>query len=240
MNEKKRSGIGLLLLAFAALTACATGPAPVSAPMPRSVLLAPTGVEGRLAGLKDGVPTVHKLIGQVLFEQDVQVGTVSSEELAAIWEIASRGLTAESVSRDPEHARDMAVDAVVDALRARGSRFDALLVPYLVVRNGSINGTSVWWDGVRRQVPVDAAHRHDVLMPMRRGMRTPCISLRVVAYDAHGSRLFERTGGLEVANRLTIANSGSYGSWSARDDLFQDPEALRRGVQVALRPFLRN
>ena len=172
MNAKKRSGLGLLFLGFAALGGCATGPAPVSAPMPRSILLAPTAVEGRLAGqLEAGVPTVHKLIGQVLWEQDVQVGTLSSEELAAIWEIASRSVALEDAARDPERTRDLAVDAVVDTLRAKGSRFDALVIPYLVVRNGSINGTSVWWDGVRRQLPVDAPHRHNVLMPMRRGLR---------------------------------------------------------------------
>ena len=41
-----------------------------------------------------------------------------------------------------------------------------------------------------------------------------------------------------LAGRLQLSHGS--GTWDERDDLFQDPKALRQGVQVALGPFLRN
>ena len=93
MNRKNRIGCGLALGVWLALLAgCATAPEPTPPPKPRSVLLAPTGYDERLASrLEAGAPAVHKLIGQVLWEQDVQVGTLPDTDFAGLWSAASRG-----------------------------------------------------------------------------------------------------------------------------------------------------
>ena len=246
MAEEKKKG-WILWLGLAAvlglLAGCATAPEPADTAKPRSVLLAPTLIDARLgSGLEIGAPAVHRLIAQVLWEQDVQVGTLEGEQFDAIWDSAIRGVslppaTEENATRT---RYDVAFDAVVGALRERGDRFDALLISSLVVRPGSINGGSVWWDGVRRGLPVDARGPYDMLPSFRRGAKTPCVSLRVIAYDANGTRLFERVGGLEVANRISFEGEAGGGHWSKREDLFRDDKALRQGVQLALGPFLRN
>jgi hypothetical protein len=242
MNKKNRMGRGLLVLSLglAVLAGCATAPEPAPPPKPRSVLLAPTRFDERLANrLEAGAQAVHRLIGQVLWEQDVQVGTLPLTDFAGLWDAAREGVPAlAGAAQDPDARYDATVGAMVGALRTRGARFDALVIPYLTVRPGAVNGHSVMWDGVTRRLPLETRHRADVLLPVRRGIATPCTSLRVIAYDAAGHRLFERVGGLEVANRLSL--DGGTGTWGERDDLFQDPKALRQGVQVALGPFLRN
>jgi hypothetical protein len=223
------------------LVGCATSPE-ASIPRPRSVMLAPTAVDTRLAArLEPGAPEIHKLIGQVLYEQDVQVGTIDLHELESYWQAASHAIEQRSVSATPGSGNtsfDAAIQFLVSTLRARGNSFDALVLPYVTVRPGSINGKAVVWDGVSRRLPFQS-QKHGEFFLDRRVRRTACTSLYVIAFDAQGRRLFERVGGLEVASRLQQLDNGQ-GRWSERTDLFQDPDALRPGVQLALRPFLRN
>lgn len=223
------------------LAGCATPP-DAAVPRPRSVMLAPTAVDTRLAArLEPGAPAIHRLIGQVLHEQDVQVGTVDLDEFDRYWQDASQAIEQSAVSAAPGGAGtsfDAAIRFLVTSLRSRGSSFDALVLPYVTVRPGSINGKAVVWDGVSRRLPFHSETHGDFFME-RRVRRTPCTSLYVIAFDARGRRLFERVGGLEVASRLQQLADGR-GRWTERTDLFQDPDALRPGVRIALRPFLRN
>jgi hypothetical protein len=222
--------------------ACASTPEPAGLALPRAVLLAPTRFDPRLAGeLEPGARTLDDVIGRMLWERDVQVNAPSRSEFLAMWDAASQGVAlAQGAAPDGDGARyDAAVLALADALRARGSNFDALVFPHLTLRPGAVNGHAVMWDGVARRLPF-ARHRDAANLLVRRGVQAPCTSLRVIAYDARGERLFERVGGLEVAKQVILARDGSGGSWSDRDDLFQDPRALRDGVEVALGPLLRN
>jgi hypothetical protein len=223
------------------LVGCVTSPE-ASLPKPRSVMLAPTAVDTRLAArLEPGAPAIHKLIGQVLYEQDVQVGTIDLAELDSYWQAASHAIEQSAVSATPGSGNtsfDAAIQFLVSNLRSRGSSFDALVLPYVTVRPGSINGRAVVWDGVSRRLPFQS-EKHGEFFMQRRVRRTPCTSLYVIAFDAQGRRLFERVGGLEVASRLQQLDNGQ-GRWTERTDLFEDPDALRPGVQLALRPFLRN
>ena len=222
------------------LLGCATSPAALPVPKPRAVLLAPTSVDLLLAeDLRSGAPIVHDLIGRLLWEQDVQVNAPPLPEFYELWREAALQAGADSESAGAA-AHDVAVRALLDSLRARGENFDALLIPYLTVRPGTVTGQSVMWDGVARRLPLLYKNRDAAFLVARRGVYTSCTSLGVVAYGAHGERLFERIGGLEVAKRMWVSDDGHRRGWNDREDLFQDAKALRSGVEEALQPLLRN
>jgi len=242
------AGIGrwlLLALALvgAGLVGCASQPDAAPIPKPRVVLLAPTSFDPRLEPrLGPGVAIVDELLGHALWAGDVEVHTGRGPAFRDAWLLAARASAALGVSEGgiaPDR-HDGTVRALVQALQAEGERFDALVIPYLTVRPGVVNGQSVSWDGVTRRLPLEYRNRDSMFLVVRRGIQAPCTSLRVIAYDARGNRLFERLGGLEVANRMRIEDDGRRRSWSERSDLFRDPQALRDGVQVALAPLLRN
>jgi hypothetical protein len=217
------------------LGACATAPDAVPIAKPRVVLLAPTSFDSRLsARLEAGATVVDELLGHVLWRDDVEVHRTRGALFRDAWLAAARSAATDSPGGD---RHDRTVYALVQDLQARGARFDALVIPYLTLRRGSVYGHSVHWDGVTRRLPLDPRQRDAGFLLARRGVEAPCTSLRVIAYDARGVRLFEGLGGLEVASRLHL--DGGRGSLRERSDLFQDAGALRDGVHVALRPLLR-
>jgi hypothetical protein len=132
---------------------------------------------------------------------------------------------------------DAVARSLVQVYRGRGEQFEILLIPYLIYRDGAVVGQSVQWDGVARHLPFEYANRDVTHMESRRGLKAACISLRVVAYDADGNRLFETYGGLEVAVRMKLAE-GRW-TWTERGDLFRDRDDLEEGTRVALKPLLR-
>jgi hypothetical protein len=241
------AGIGnLLVLALvlvgAWLGGCASQPDAAPIPKPRVVLLAPTRFDPRLEQrLEPGVAIVDELLGNVLWADDVEVHRARGHAFRDTWLAAEQGAAVLRVSSDGAalDRHDGTVRALVQSLQAEGERFDALVIPYLTVRPGVVTGHSVHWDGVTRRLPLEYRHRDSMFLVARRGLQAPCTSLRVIAYDARGNRLFERLGGLEVAKRMRIEDDGRRRSWSERSDLFQDPQVLRDGVQIALRPLLR-
>ena len=225
------------------LPGCVTQPDALPGPKPRAVLIAPTSVDQRLAEpLRAGAPLVQQMIAQLLWAQDLRVDSPALPEFSALWREAA--LAAGAVGGPDQggvaSGQDLAVRALLDRLRERGRQFDALLVPYLTVRPGVVTGQSVMWDGVARRLPLDYRNRDAFFLVARRRVEAPCTSLGVVAYDARGERLFERLGGLEVARRMWVSDDGHRRRWDDREDLFQDEQALRSGVEVALRPLLRN
>lgn len=241
MRDRKR-GVKrgwILGLLGAGLLACATSPQ-LPGRQPKAVLLAPTSIDFLLAeDLRPGAPIVHELIGRLLGEQEVRVNAPALPEFYTLWRDAALAGAASDTGRTDAAAHDVAVQALLDSLRARGENFDALLVPYLTVRPGSVTGPFVTWDGVARRLPLFDKHR-GAAFRARRPIYTSCTSLGVVAYGAHGERLFERIGGLEVAKRMWVSDDGRRGGWNDREDLFQDAKALRNGVEEALQPLLRN
>ena len=233
----------LALWLVASAVACATPPERAPLAPPRALLLAPTRFDARLAErFEPGARALDELIGRMLWERDNVVNAPPRDEFLALWQAASQSVAlAEGTSPDLDAARyDAAVLALLDALHARGARFDTLVFPHLTLRVGSVQGHAVMWDGVTRRLPFAQRNHDPGFLLTRRGIQAPCTSLRVIAYDARGERLFERIGGLEVARQVSYERNGSGGRWSDRDDLFQDARALRDGVEVALEPLLRH
>ena len=235
----KPGWIGGLLVAFVA--GCATSPAALPIPKPRAVLLAPTTVDTMMPSeLRSGAPIVQQMIGQLLWEQDMQVNAPPLPEFYELWRKAAEPTGAQPALVSGGGVSDVAVRTLLDGLRARGENFDALVVPYLTVRPGTVTGQTVMWDGVARRLPLSYKNRDAAFLVARRGIYASCTSLGVVAYGPHGERLFERIGGLEVAKRMWVSDDGHRRGWNDREDLFQDQSALRSGVKEALYPLLRN
>jgi hypothetical protein len=236
----ERGGWVLLGLLCTAWFGCATSPDVLPGPKPRAVLLAPTSVDLRLAeDLRAGAPVINEMIGRLLWEQDMQVNAPPLPEFYELWRQAALAASGDGGAEAAAH-NDVAVSALLDGLRAQGANFDALLIPYLTVRPGTVTGQSVMWDGVARRLPLSYKNRDVAFLVVRRRVEAPCTSLGVVAYGAHGERLFERIGGLEVAKQMWVSDDGKRRGWNERADLFQDKKVLRDGVEEALEPLLRN
>jgi hypothetical protein len=224
-----------------ATLACATKPAEPPLPRVASVLLAPVSFNQNLpAPLEPGVPIVHEVVSGVLWEQDIRVISPPTDEFHGIWK--SEGQTVGSLY-GPDGKLDPArFDAVVSALaaayRARGAQFDALLISYIAVRPGVVTGQSVEWDGVVHRLPLEYKHRDRGHLQARRGLTVRCTSIQVLAYDSQGNRLFDRSGGLEVAQRMQIVDDNW--RWTERGDLFRNRKDLEQGVRVALQQMLGN
>lgn len=226
-----------------ALSACAGTREPELAPLPEidAVLLAPLGVTSTRE-VATGAEALDEVIARVLWESDLRVHAAPAAEVRSDWSAAQRDVGPIGVPGEPgdeaSQRFDRAAAALAAAWRARGTEFDALLIPFVVNRPGTVVGQSVQWDGVVRPLPLEYAHRDKAHVEARRRLTARCTTLRVLAYGADGRRLFERYGGLEVTQRMKIAE-GNW-SWTQRSDLFRKRDDLEDGVRVALRPLLRD
>lgn len=231
---------------FAALLlsmlACASKPAD-EPPLPRisAVLLAPVSFNQNLpAPLEKGAPIVQEIVAGVLWEWDIRVSAPPADEFQGTWKNEGQSvgsLYGADGKLDPARF-DAAVNALIAAYRARGVQFDALVIPYLAVRSGAITGQSVGWDGTSRQLPLERSNRDVTHMVARRGLHARCTSVLVLVYDAQGKRLFERYGGLEVAQRMQMAEG--HWRWTDRGDLFRNRKDLEEGVRFALQPLIED
>jgi hypothetical protein len=231
----------LLAALLLATLACATKPP--EPPMPRvsSVLLAPISFNQKLPDLLEpGAPSVHELVSGALWEQDIRVDSPPLAEFDATWRAEAKSigtLYGPDGKLDPTRY-DAAVRELVTAYRARGTQFDALVITYLAMRPGVVTGQSVAWDGVVRNLPLEYKNRDRGHIQARRGLSTRCTSVQVLVYDAEGNRLFDRFGGLEVAQRMQIVDDNW--RWTERGDLFRNRKDLEEGVRVALQPLFRD
>jgi hypothetical protein len=230
-----------MLALAAALAGCTSGASPRQTEMqkPAAVLLSPMNFNQRLPeAIEFGVPVVGEIVAATLGESGVAAVEAPLAEFHDTWLAAAEGvgtLYDDEGQLDPARY-DTVARGVVLAYRQRGHRFDVLLIPYVTVRPGTVMGHSVKWDGVTRMLPFEFKNRDALHMDNRRGLKTPCTSLRVFAYDAAGTRLFERYGGLEVAVKW-IERDYKF-RHEHRDDLFEDTKSLREGVEIALAPLL--
>jgi hypothetical protein len=230
-----------LLLGLVSL-ACASAPDDRAVQKPTAVLVAPVSFNQRSmpAPLELGIPVTQEVLVRALWEQDVRVVSPPRDAFRAAWIEAERGvgsLLGPDGKLDPARY-DAVVLAVMKGYHDAGERFDAMLIPYLVLRKGSVTGHSVKCDGVSRMLPLEYANRADAHIEARRGLEATCTALRVLAYASDGTRLYERYGGLEVAWRMRVSEGGW--RWTERGDLFRNRSDLEDGVELVLSPLLRD
>ena len=229
----------LLALAALALVSVACANAPEKPPLPRvsSVLLAPVSFNQNLpAPLEPGLDVVRDELAVQLEARGVTVETPSLAEFHDLWLSSGRevGTLYDANGRLDRGRFDAAVRAFVGSWREHGKPFDVLLLGYFHVQGVTIYAGTASWDGVERRVRVD---KQDAPMDLKHlwpnRMETPCVSLRLIAYAADGTRLFEQRGGLEVVNEFRVKDLDV----RHRTDLFEDRAAVQEGVAIALRPL---
>lgn len=229
-----RAPAGICLLGAFILACIGTTPArPLEA-----VLLAPPNFNRELPRIFEAGPAaVARELRAALETRGVRVLEPDLLEIRGVWESATSDIgTLLDSQGDFDHALlDAAALRLTEAYRSRGQRFDALLLSYLESRTVTISGSNASWDGVKRRVHIDRSQGGKDLWKWPNHEPAACISLRVVAYQGDGQRLFERYGGLEVVHQYRSRDLAEIVRW----DLFLDRAVLREGVEIALAPLFR-
>jgi hypothetical protein len=228
-----RWGVALLALWW---IGCATAPEPGI--VLKRVLLAPLSFNQNLPEQLDAAPfVVQEEMAAYFSSRGVAVVAPTLAEFYDSWQIAGKetGTLYDDQGVFVPERFDNVVRDLIEDYRARSESFDLLVLSYIDVKPVTIRAGSATWDGVERKVRVDREGVSGGLRWWPNRTNANCVSLRIVAYRPDGSRLFERRGGLEVANEFRSRNL----QVSIRQDLFQDRVAVREGVEIALAPLFR-
>lgn len=231
-------------LALAALLACA-GPSPGEPVIPRGrdsrvLLVLPLNVASRMPPeLESRSTLVWKELQGYLRRHSKELKTVSWRAARILWLRSLREL------RAAEHAKRVGYDDAARAfardLRSRAD-FDTLIAPSLFVRKAPISFRTARWDGVEREIEIEARGEavRSVAGPLE-GV-APAVSLHVAVFDERGDKLHEATGGLELMVRFDAAIREPSGvthiGFAPRTDLFADRACVREGIGAAFVPFL--
>lgn len=232
MRAPRLRALRLAAAAAAVALACAGAP---SRPAPQRVLVTPVSFHVHLpANLELGVAPVGEELEAALAARGVAVSAPTAAVVREIWDAATADLGTLTDAKGrlaPDHL-DPAARALAAAFRARGERFDVMLLSYLEVRFVMIFAGSVAWDGVERRVNIvrEVGKR---LGDWPNHQNAPCVSLRLIAYDAEGARLYEQYGGLDILSEYSVRMFAE----RPRPQLFQDRALLREGVELALAPL---
>lgn len=232
-----RRALGILVLMVGCAGGATVAVAPKGPQHPERVILAPVSFNQNVPELLEpGVPVLAEEIEWYLRQRGCDVATPSLAAFDDLWKQSGSeiGTLYDEEGKLQQDRFDAAVGALVAALRRRGESFDALVLPYLHLRQGRFRGKSVTWDGVRRKLQIEYAHHDVVQVGFDRGT-TPVTSVRILVYDADGSKQLDSYGGLELTLEMKI--SGDFYHLFQRTDLFEDPEPLRDGVRVAFEPY---
>lgn len=227
------------LLASGSIALAALACASATGTAPRRVLLAPVAFDQALdPALVAGAPVVREEMKTALAAGGVTVLAPERAEFAEIWVDATQdlGRMRDARGRVDRVRLGTASQALLRGYRARGEELDAVLFSFFEVMPVQVRGWAASWDGVERSIQADRKirQRYSGLWPNDRD--APCLSLRVVAYTADGTRLFDRRGGLEVLSEFRPERLEEL----PRQDLFERRADLREGVEIALAPLLEN
>jgi hypothetical protein len=242
-------GVGTVVaVLWASVTGCQSVPSVgESAPPPAEVhtlLLVPMNFDTTPTTtlLARGVDTVQRAVADYL-QNDLHrsVEELRLVEVLQHWRLVLKegGL----MEADPKAMSREQIEGLRSALACRLAEAhpaDVVLMPTLLIREGTYQGIRLRWDGVTRPVPLRSEHGA-LMMVQRIGGKGMGTSLRVSLFTPDGRRFFERYVGLEPVWRYAMTGfAGSGGSIRGypRDDLFQDAELIQEVVQMAFVPFL--
>ena len=117
------------------------------------------------------------------------------------------------------------------------SDIDAIVFTDLIERQVSFsNGSNrtARWDGVSRKPKIKGAGT-GVSQGFDWMQTVPAVSILVTIYHADGQRLFQSAGGIEIT-RMIDPHRGN-GRFVRRENIFNSPSHIRKGVALALHPF---
>jgi hypothetical protein len=120
--------------------------------------------------------------------------------------------------------------------------FDALVLPWLALRQAKVQGRTVQWDGVTRTLRVaggEPAHIGFLLRDFHADALAP--SLQVAVFSADGDKLCEGVGGLDLTHAMVISGNppriGEERLPAAQ--ILSDRANVSEGIALALTPLLR-
>jgi len=211
--------------------------APDEPQRPKLVVLAPVSFNQDVPKLLEpGVPIMREEIARYLEQWGCDLVVPDAEDFQDLWIASTRqvgSLYDEAGEFVPER-RDEAVRRLIERLEARHPSLDALVLPYLAVREASISGKNARWDGARRRIQIDLKHDDVLDLSINRG-RGEATSLHVLVYGRNGEKVLEHYGGLEPMVR--IEDKGEIWVYGLQSNLFEDREVLRDGIGIAFRPY---
>jgi hypothetical protein len=230
------------------LLACAGAPAPreptvLEGSAARDLLILPLNVTVAMPKQLDAESSVvWEELEIYLQDQGKQLKTAAFGDARRLWVDSIREVR--SGEKGAKAGFDDAARVLVGKL-ARYAEFDTVIVPSLFVRQAPILEKSARWDGVERDVEVEAvdlAIREAVEDVPLEGA-APAASLHAVVLDARGNKLQEGQGGLELLVRVRAvrAEEGSDTptfQFVERRPVFTSRAHVREGIARALSPFL--
>jgi len=228
----------LLALALAAGCAGRGGPVRSAGSDVREVLLFPLNVVVAIPqGLEPGAPRVEEEVRSYLESRGKRVQTLPARDAHSAWVAAAQALKAEV----GEDRMDFAGAARMLARQlAAERRFDALVLPWLVLRPAKVHGRAVTWDGVSRTLRVANPSGRSLGFLGDFQAQAAAPSLQVAVFSAEGESLFSGVGGLDLIHSLVI--EGDPPKVDAvplpTSEVFSDLGLLREGIGIAFDPFL--
>ena len=201
----------------------------------RTALVLPLNVMAAMpTDLRAGSENVEAALQAYLREHGRNVETMSYSEARRAWRAAVDDCRSQGLPCD-----DFEVPARLLAMRLRESRvYDLVILPYLRFKLAQNCTEHVHWDGVERPVQQAGHGLYPEGPIVLRHVEMRAVSLEIYALTRDGAKAFEGDGGLEVVDRLRVENDEDLVVAYPRDDLFENPEWLREGVAVALKPLL--
>jgi len=177
-----------------------------------------------------------------LQDQGKQLKTAAFGDARRLWVASIREVRAGE--KGAKAGFDDAARVMVGKL-ARYAEFDSVIIPSLFVREAPILEKSARWDGVERDVEIEAVDLsiREAVGSIPLEGAAPAASLHVVVLDADGNKLHEAQGGLELLVRVRAVHAEEGQDtptfqFVERRPIFPNAAHLREGVARALSPFL--
>tara|TARA_B100000767_G_scaffold186848_1_gene174281 strand:- start:4308 stop:5117 length:810 start_codon:yes stop_codon:yes gene_type:complete len=120
----------------------------------------------------------------------------------------------------------------------KNSNIDAVVFTDLIERQvnfSSSHNRIAKWDGVSRKPKIKGSG-NGVSQGFDWMQTIPAVSIFITIYHVNGNRLFQSAGGIELT-RMIDPNRGN-GRFIRRENIFSSPSHIRKGVALALHPFV--
>lgn len=234
-----RALLSVPLLALLALACASAGGAPRTGGDDFArVALAPLNLGvGHADDLAEAEETVEQELVRFLRERGAHVGIVHAGDAQRAWLAAASTQEGEA---DPARRLDATAAAFVLALRQESDfEFDYVLLPSVVYRDARIFGRIASWDGVRRRVKSRRASgaSQDHYFREWEGEITG-LSLHVWVYEPDGERVYQGWGGLDLTHDPVAVGAAMAARPIPQANILANPEHVREGVGLALRPYV--
>jgi hypothetical protein len=230
------AGRAALLLVVASLgSGCpAPGYYPNGRPEVQRALVLPLNVVAAMPKEIAGrARSVDRILLDYLAERGKSVSTIGFKDAVAAWRAGESDCRSAATKGCDRFAR--VAPFAARHLRA-DHEFDVLIVPYLLLRGARTNGEVASFDGVERPVRV-AGYAADGPY-YRFGGRIRAASLKVFGFSPDGKKMFDGIGGLDVVDEIELSEGPGAYTVDVRENVLDDPAAIREGVARALSPFL--